>query len=101
MNEIFIPTLHTFAMENIFTGSCGAFRFRIAPIVVKKNAKEVDMEASSIFVAIGMIFILLSYKFSNLAATLYSLSEDTADNYGKTTISVNTKLPLFVSLLPL
>lgn len=50
MNEIFIPTLHTFAMENIFTGSCGAFRFRIAPIVVKKNAKEVDMEASSIFV---------------------------------------------------
>ena len=37
-------------MENIFTGSCGAFRFRIAPIVVKKNAKEVDMEASSIFV---------------------------------------------------
>lgn len=50
MNEIFIPTLHTFAMENIFTGSCGAFRFRIAPNVVKKNAKEVDMEASSIFV---------------------------------------------------
>ena len=37
-------------MENIFTGSCGAFRFRIAPNVVKKNAKEVDMEASSIFV---------------------------------------------------
>ena len=50
MNEIFIPTLHTFAMENIFTGSCGLFRFRIAPNVVKKNAKEVDMEASSIFV---------------------------------------------------
>ena len=50
MNEIFIPTLHTFAMENIFTGSCGAFRFRIAPKVVKKNAKDVDMEASSIFV---------------------------------------------------
>ena len=57
--------------------------------------------SAAIFVAIGMIFILLSYKFSNLAATLYSLSEDTADNYGKTTISVNAKLPLFVSLLPL
>ena len=48
MPELFIPTLHTFAMNNIFTGSCGAFRFRAAPQVVKKNAKEVDMEASSI-----------------------------------------------------
>ena len=57
--------------------------------------------SATIFVIIGIFFILFSYKFSNLAATLYSLSEDTADNYGKTTISVNTKLPLFVSLLPL
>lgn len=48
MNEIFIPTLHTFAMDNTFTGSCGHFRFRIAPNVVKKTPKEVDMEASSI-----------------------------------------------------
>ena len=48
MSELFIPTLHTFAMENIFTGSCGAFRFRAAPTVVKKTPKEVDMEASSI-----------------------------------------------------
>jgi hypothetical protein len=45
---IFIPTLHTFAMNNIFTGSCGAFRFRIQPVVVKKSPKEVDMEESSI-----------------------------------------------------
>lgn len=48
MAELFIPTLHTFAMNNIFTGSCGAFRFRAAPQVVKKNSKEVDMEASTI-----------------------------------------------------
>ena len=48
MAEIFIPTLHSFAMNNIFTGSCGAFRFRAAPNVVKKTPKEVDMEASSI-----------------------------------------------------
>ena len=48
MAALFIPTLHTFAMENIFTGSCGAFRFRAAPTVVKKTPKEVDMEASSI-----------------------------------------------------
>lgn len=50
MAEIFVPTLHTFAMNNIFTGSCGAFRFRIQPAVVKQenNPKEVDMEKSSI-----------------------------------------------------
>ena len=48
MEELFLPTLHTFAMNNIFTGSSGLFRFRIEPNVVKKTPKEVDMEASSI-----------------------------------------------------
>lgn len=48
MDELFIPTLHTFAMNNIFTGSCGAFRFRAEPNVIMKTPKEVDMEASSI-----------------------------------------------------
>ena len=46
--NLFIPTLHTFAMANTFTGSCGEFRFRIKPNVVKKTPKEVDMEQSSI-----------------------------------------------------
>ena len=32
--EIFLPTLHTFENNNIFTGSCGLLRFRIAPTVV-------------------------------------------------------------------
>ena len=48
MAEVFIPTLHTFAMNNIFTGSCGLFRFRAVPNVVMKTAKEVDFEASTI-----------------------------------------------------
>ena len=50
MVDLFIPTLHTFAMNNVFTGSCGEFRFRIEPTVVKSeaNPKEVDMEQSSI-----------------------------------------------------
>ena len=48
MKEVFIPTLHTFAMNNSFTGSCGEFRFKAVPEVVKKTPKEVDMEASSI-----------------------------------------------------
>lgn len=48
MDDLFIPTLHTFAMDNIFTGSCGNFRFRIVPNVVKATPKEVDFEQSSI-----------------------------------------------------
>lgn len=48
MKEVFVPTLHTFAMNNSFTGSCGQFRFKAEPEVVKKTQKEVDMEASSI-----------------------------------------------------
>ena len=50
MGRLFIPTLHTFAMNNIFTGSCGAFRFRCKPNVVMATAKEVDFEQSTIFV---------------------------------------------------
>lgn len=45
-NRIFLPTLHTFAMENIFTGSYGLLRFRIAPTIIKLNPKEVNMEES-------------------------------------------------------
>ena len=49
MNELFIPTLHTFAMNNIFTGSCGEFRFRAEPKVEKlPGSKEVDFENSTI-----------------------------------------------------
>ena len=48
MKEIFIPTLHTFAMGNPFTGSCGAFRFRAVPKVEMATPKEVDFEKSSI-----------------------------------------------------
>lgn len=48
MAELFVPTLHTFAMKNIFTGSLGLLRFRIAPNVVMATPKEVDFEQSSI-----------------------------------------------------
>ena len=48
MEEIYLPTLHTFAMNNIFTGSCGLLRFRVAPNVVMATAKEVDFETSTI-----------------------------------------------------
>lgn len=48
MYDLYLPTLHSFAMKNPFTGSCGLFRFRIVPNVTMKTPKEVDMEASSI-----------------------------------------------------
>ena len=50
MAEIFLPTLHTFAMKNLFTGSCGLFRFRAVPNVVMATPKEVDFENSTIHV---------------------------------------------------
>ena len=48
MAELFIPTLHTFAMNNIFTGSSGMFRFRAEPKVIMATAKEVDFQQSTI-----------------------------------------------------
>ena len=50
MSELFLPTLHTFAMNNPFTGSSGLFRFRAVPNVIKVTPKEVDMDASTIHV---------------------------------------------------
>jgi hypothetical protein len=48
MDQIFLPRLHSFAMDNIFTGSKGDFRFRIVPNVVKpKGQKEIIFEESS------------------------------------------------------
>ncbi len=52
MVDIYIPTLLTFANNNIFTGSCGNMRFRIVPNITMATPKEVDMEASSMTVEI-------------------------------------------------
>ena len=46
-NKIFVPTLHTFAMKNPFTGSCGLFRYKVVPNVVMATAKEVDFYQST------------------------------------------------------
>ena len=49
MEELYIPTLHTFAMKNLFTGSYGKFRFRIQPNVIMATPKEVDFDASTMY----------------------------------------------------
>lgn len=47
MHDLYLPTLHSFAMKNTFTGSCGMFRFRIKPNVEMATPKEVDFEKST------------------------------------------------------
>ena len=47
MVDIYIPTLHTFAMKNTFTGSPGLFRFRVQPNVIMATPKEVDFDQST------------------------------------------------------
>ena len=45
--KIYLPTLHTFAMKNPFTGSCELFRYRVVPKVVMATPKEVDFDQST------------------------------------------------------
>lgn len=46
---IYLPTLHTFAMNNIFTGSLGLLRFKLTPqVVMAPGGKEVNMAESAI-----------------------------------------------------
>lgn len=75
MADLFLPTLHTFAMNNIFTGSSGMFRFRAVPNVVMKTPKEVDFEASSIDVEYW--HGLFCYEKSEMEGKLtYPMSEE-------------------------
>ena len=39
MAPLFLPTLHPFAMNNIFTGSYGLLRFRAVPNVIMRTPK--------------------------------------------------------------
>lgn len=47
MEPLFLPVLHSFENNNVFTGSFGALRFKITPAITMKTPKEVDMEASA------------------------------------------------------
>ena len=75
MADIFIPTLHTFAMNNVFTGSYGDLRFRIVPKVEKLSPKEVDFEKSTIEVQYW--YGKLCYEKSTVVDTkVFPMSED-------------------------
>ncbi len=52
MNEpacepLFLPVLHSFENNNIFSGSFGRMRFRVTPDITMKTPKEVDNDQSS------------------------------------------------------
>ena len=52
MADIFLPTLHWFAMTNTFSGSSGEFRFMAKPNVIMKTPKEVDFDQSTIHLSL-------------------------------------------------
>lgn len=45
--DLFLPTLHTFENNNIFTGSWGNLRYKVTPEIVMATPKEVNLEESS------------------------------------------------------
>ena len=74
MDSIYLPTLHTFAMENVFTGSCGMLRFKITPNV-QKLGKEVDFENSNMLAELW--HGIYCYEKSTIEASqTFPLSED-------------------------
>ena len=46
--EVFLPTLHCFAMTNTFAGACGEARCLAKPNVIMATPKEVDFDQSTI-----------------------------------------------------
>ena len=42
--DLFIPTLHTFENNNVFTGSWGNLRYKVTPQIIMATPKEVDLE---------------------------------------------------------
>ena len=46
MEDLFLPTLHTFENKNVFTGSWGKLRFKVTPSVTDLG-KDIDRDASS------------------------------------------------------
>ena len=41
MEPLFLPVLHSFENNNIFTGSYGKLRFRVTPNIVMLTQKEI------------------------------------------------------------
>ena len=44
MEPLFLPVLHSFENNTIFTGSSGRLRFRVTPNIVMLTQKEVNFD---------------------------------------------------------
>lgn len=73
--KIFLPVLHSFENENVFTGSCGSLRYKVTPQITMKTPKEVDFEASSMTCEVW--YGALCYELSEVAdEKTFALSQD-------------------------
>ena len=57
--------------------------------------------AAAIFIGIGMFFILMSKKIREIVNIQYTLTEDTASNHSKNTLSVSTQQPFYTCVFPI
>ncbi len=48
MEEIFLPVLHSFENNNVFTGSSGPLRFKATPVLTMLDGRNVDVSNSGI-----------------------------------------------------
>ena len=75
MEELFLPVLHSFENNNIFTGSFGALRFKITPNITMRTAKEVDLDES--FITCEYWYGPFCYEKSEIAdSERFAMSED-------------------------
>ncbi len=75
MEDLFLPTLHTFENKNIFTGSWGRLRFKVTPSIVDINGKDVDRDASSMKAEYW--YGLFSYEKSEISGEeVFPLTEE-------------------------
>ena len=75
MEALFLPVLHSFENNNVFTGSYGMLRFKVTPQITMKTPKEVDMEQSSMRCEFWLG--LFSYEKSEMEGEqVFPLSEE-------------------------
>lgn len=68
MADLFLPVLHSFENNNVFTGSFGQMRFKITPKLVKpEGSKAVDLTVSTLFCEVW--YGQFCYEKSEIEAT--------------------------------
>ena len=76
MSELFLPVLHSFENNNVFTGSYGQMRFRVSPKLVKpEGSKVVDLSVSTMLCEVW--YGPFCYEKSEIEATeVFPMTEE-------------------------